>query len=240
MKSKKLKFTKDPRTWGYARVSTDEQEMRMQIEALEARGVDGIFMEKASGKNLDRPEFKKMMSELYTRPGDTVIVWKLDRLGRSITDLIEVVEEFREREVNFICIQDEINTSTATGRLFFHFMAAMAQWERDLIAERTKAGIQAAKAAGKKFGRKPLIWHNGHGSERRIAFLRHLNEIGELRERQGEHWILIPSAEKLMVQLNKAKNRSNSDKPIDNAETVRRWTRNGWQGLDLEEDLGDG
>lgn len=204
----------------------------MQIRALEKFGVDGIFKEKKSGKDSNREALNWMLHEFYLRPGDTIVVWKLDRLGRSLSGLIEMVQLIEDRGANLISLTDNIDTSTATGRFFFHIIAAMAEWERNMISERTKAGVAAAKAAGKKFGRRPLIWHNGHGSERRIAYLRELDQAGELREKMDGEWVLIPRAESLMIDLNRQKNRGKGDREIENAETVRRWTRHGWQGLE--------
>ena len=226
--------TKDPKVWGYARVSTDDQDLQLQRDALNRYGVDGIHEEKASGKTMNRDVFRRLWN-LYLRRGDTLVVWKLDRLGRTLKDLTEVVEDLGCYGVKLVVLTENIDTSTATGKLFFHFMAAMAEWERNMIAERTSAGMAAARAAGKKFGRRPLIWHDGHGSEKRIQFLRDLNQAGELREVLQDEWVMIPKAIELMVELNKPRNRGKGDKDIVNPETVRRWVRNGWQGLDLEE-----
>lgn len=224
---------KGARVFGYARVSTDDQDLSLQIRALEQFGVDKIYTEKMSGKSMDRPLFKALV-EMGLFRGDRLVVWKLDRLGRSLNGLTETVEKFEKMGVDLVILTENIDTSTATGKLFFHLMAAMAQWERDMISERTAAGMAAARAAGKKFGRRPAIWHNGHGSEGRMTCLRDMDAAGELRENMGGTWVLVPSAEELMVELNKQKNRSKGDKDIVNAETVRRWTRNGWQGLEDE------
>lgn len=219
--AEKKQFKSSPRVWGYARVSTDDQEMRMQVEALEKYGVDGIFMEKASGKDMDRPEFTRMMSRMYSRPGDKIVVWKLDRLGRSLTGLIETIETMKNRGVDFVCLRDDINTSTATGRFFFHVMAAVAQWERDMISERTKAGMEAAKAAGKRLGPPHLIKHN----EKRLAHMRKLDAAGKIRDPLGE---AVMRDKELWDALNDGDPKS----PIRSLETVRRWRRDGYPGLD--------
>lgn len=223
------------RIWGYARVSTDDQNLTSQIDALNKFGVDAIFEEKKSGKDNDREMLNWMLHEIYLRRGDTIVVTKLDRLGRSLSGLIAIADLIKDRGAMLVSIDDNIDTTTATGKFFFHIIGAMAQWERDMIAERTKAGMAAQKAAGAKFGRKPLIWHNGHGSARRIAYLQGLDNAGELREEIDGTVVLIPKAEELMAKLNRPRNRSNDDREITNAETVRRWVRQGWQGLEEED-----
>ena len=136
---------------GYARVSTLDQNLNLQIDALKNAGCEIIYQEKASGKNKERPELLNLFSKLRT--GDTVIVWKLDRLGRSLRDLIDLVAEMQKLGVNFVSIQDSINTETATGRFTFNIFASLAEFEREIISERTKAGLQSARARGRKGGR---------------------------------------------------------------------------------------
>lgn len=138
---------------GYARVSTQDQNLDLQIDALKKEGCEMIFMEKISGKTKDRPELKLMFSKL--RKGDTVVVWRLDRLGRSLQDLIYLITEIGKSEANFHSIQNSMDSSTATGRLIFNVFGALAEFESDLISERTKAGLAAARARGKKGGRPP-------------------------------------------------------------------------------------
>lgn len=229
----------DNRTFGYARVSTDDQEMTLQVAALERYGVDHIFSEHASGKNMKRKQLSRLVKQM--RNGDTLVVWKLDRLGRSLKGLLHMVEELDRLGINFVSLTDHIDTNSPTGRLFFHFMAAMAEWERNMISERTKAGIAAKKAAGQVFGRKPLIWKGDRGSIKRIAYLQKLDDAGELRRAAGDDWVLIPKAKTLMAELNKSTNRDKDDLDIVNEETVRRWTRktaNGanWDGLRVKTD----
>ena len=136
---------------GYARVSTQDQRLELQTDALARCGCQQIYKERKSGKTRERPELEKMVSQL--RAGDTVVVWKLDRLGRSLRDLIDLVAEFRERGVEFVSLQDGINTATPTGRFTFNVFASLAEFERELIRERTNAGLEAAKARGKRGGR---------------------------------------------------------------------------------------
>ncbi|GAA4316502.1 recombinase family protein [Nibribacter koreensis] len=136
---------------GYARVSTQDQKLELQTDALTHHGCGQIYMEKKSGKSKDRPELERMISQL--RPGDTVVVWKLDRLGRSLRDLIDLVAEFKEKGVDFVSLQDGINTATSTGRFTFNVFASLAEFEREIIRERTRAGLDAAKARGRTGGR---------------------------------------------------------------------------------------
>lgn len=139
---------------GYARVSTEDQSLDMQLDALEQRDCLKIFTEKVSGKSKARPQLEAMFD--YLRDGeDTVVIYKLDRLGRSMKDLLEITESLSERGIGLVSIRDGIDMTTATGRLYFHLMACLAEFERDLISERTKAGLAAARARGRKGGRKP-------------------------------------------------------------------------------------
>lgn len=136
---------------GYARASTKEQNLNAQLDALKAAGCEKIYQENVSGTKKDRPELLHMIEDL--RKGDTVIVYKLDRISRSTKHLIELAELFEEKKVNFQSINDDIDTSTANGRFFFRMMANIAELERDLISERTKAGLDAARARGRAGGR---------------------------------------------------------------------------------------
>lgn len=137
--------------FGYSRVSTDLQNLELQIDALERFGCDRIYSEHMTGTRFDRPEFQKMCGQL--REGDVVVVWKLDRLGRSTKQLIELVEEWEKMGVDFVSLQDSIDTTTAMGRFFFRLMASFAELERDLTAERVRAGLDAARARGRVGGR---------------------------------------------------------------------------------------
>lgn len=137
---------------GYARVSTVDQNLELQRDALARAGCVQVYEEKASGKSkAGRPELANMMRAL--RKGDTLIVWRLDRLGRSLVDLVQLVDELAVRGVAFESLSEKIDTSTAQGRMFFGFIAAMAQYQRDVISENTKAGLEASKARGRSGGR---------------------------------------------------------------------------------------
>lgn len=143
---------------GYARVSTQDQNLQMQIDALGKAGCIEIFEEKITGSKRDRPELNKMLNML--REGDRVVVYKLDRISRSTKHLIELADFFEEKGVEFVSIQDSIDTSTAMGRFFFRMMASIAEMERDIISERTKAGLSSARARGRKGGR-PKVSEKG-------------------------------------------------------------------------------
>lgn len=136
---------------GYARVSTKEQKLDLQLDALKKAGCEKIFSDVISGATKDRPNLDKMLEQL--RAGDTVVVYKLDRLGRSLRHLVNLVNFFMEKGVHFQSLSDNIDTNTPQGKLLFNIMASLAEFERDLIRERTKAGLEAARTRGKKGGR---------------------------------------------------------------------------------------
>lgn len=136
---------------GYARVSTLEQNLDLQLDALNAEGCKQIFTDKVSGVKSIKVEFEKLLA--YVRPGDTIVVWKLDRLGRSTVQLIELIEKLKARGIQLKSLSEAIDTATATGNLFFQFMCILAEHERNVIRERTNAGLKAARARGKNGGR---------------------------------------------------------------------------------------
>lgn len=140
---------------GYARVSTEDQKLDLQKDALIKAGCSIIYEEQKSGKDLERPELKNCLKAL--REGDTLVVWKLDRLGRSVSDLVKIVEDLAGRGIFFNTLSENIDSSTPIGKLQFHVFSAMAEYERALIRERTKAGLAAAKARGRKGGRKTKL-----------------------------------------------------------------------------------
>jgi len=141
---------------GYCRTSTKQQDLGLQRDALIRAGVDpeNIFEEQESGAKRDRPILAQMLKQL--RPGDILVVWKLDRLARSLSHLLEVVEGLAKRGIAFRSVTEDFNTATPAGKMFFQVVGAMAEFERNLIEERRIAGIERAKAAGKQFGRKRL------------------------------------------------------------------------------------
>ncbi|MDS7752831.1 recombinase family protein [Klebsiella michiganensis] len=140
---------------GYARVSTGDQNLDLQKNALFRAECELIFEDTASGKNAKRPGLRKAIRRL--RPGDSLVVWKLDRLGRSVRDLITLVSELQERGIHFRSLTDSIDTSTPAGRFFFHVMSALAEMERELIVERTRAGLAAAREQGRIGGRRRVM-----------------------------------------------------------------------------------
>lgn len=140
---------------GYARVSTQDQNPELQIDALEAAGCERIYQEKITGKTRQRPELDACLNAL--RKGDTLLVWRLDRLGRSLKDLVEIVTSLEERGVGFRSLTESIDTTNTSGKLIFHIFGALAEFERNLISDRTKAGLAAARARGRKGGRKPKM-----------------------------------------------------------------------------------
>jgi len=138
---------------GYARVSTRDQDTAMQEEALLKAGVERLFTEKASGVKRERPQLEAALAQL--RHGDVLVVWKVDRLARSLSHLLAVVEDLKTRGVHFRSLTEAFDTTTASGEAFFQICGVMAQLERRLIEERREAGIAKARAEGKRFGRKP-------------------------------------------------------------------------------------
>jgi len=143
---------------GYARVSTQDQHLELQKQALLTAGCERIYDDTLSGSRGERPGLAQALD--VVRSGDTLVVWKLDRLGRSVKNLIDLVSHLEHAGVHFKSITDGIDTSTASGRFFFHVMASLAQMERELIVERTKAGLEIAKQSGRKGGRKRLMTDN--------------------------------------------------------------------------------
>src|SRR5450755_434365 len=140
---------------GYARVSSDDQNLSLQLDALKKAGCEEVFTDKVSGSRSSRPGLDQALARL--QKGDCLIVWKLDRLGRSVQHLVELAAQFKQRDVEFRSLSDGIDTSSATGRFFFHVMSAFAEMERELIRERTNAGLVAAKKRGRIGGRPRLM-----------------------------------------------------------------------------------
>lgn len=140
---------------GYARVSTQDQNPELQHDALTQAGCEKIFIEKASGAKRERPELQAALQ--YMRPGDTLVVWKLDRLARSLKQLIETVEALEQQQMGFRSLTEAIDTTSPGGKLIFHIFAALAEFERSMIQERTSAGLAAARARGRIGGRPPAL-----------------------------------------------------------------------------------
>lgn len=140
---------------GYARVSTLEQNLDLQLDALKKDGCSEIFTDKISGTKAERPGLEQALK--HAREGDTIVVWKLDRLGRSAQHLIQTIKSLQERKIEFKSLQESIDTSTSSGKLIFHIFSALAEFEKDLIKERTQAGLKAARARGRVGGRPALL-----------------------------------------------------------------------------------
>lgn len=151
---------------GYARVSTDDQDLALQMDALNKSGCERIFTDKVSGVEAKRAGLAQAISHL--REGDTLVVWKLDRLGRTVKGLVDLVTTLEGRGIQFRSLTDGIDTSTGPGRFFFHVMAALAQMERELIVERTHAGLAAAKARGRLGGRKAKMTETKINAARKL------------------------------------------------------------------------
>lgn len=162
---------------GYARVSTADQTLNLQQDALEKAGCTKIFTDTSSGAKVERQGLVEALS--YVRAGDTLVVWRLDRLGRSLKDLIEKLTALHTRNIGFKSLTENIDTTTSGGKLIFHMFGALAEFERDLIKERTNAGLQAARARGRRGGRPKVL------SEKKAAMARALyadkdNTINEI------------------------------------------------------------
>ena len=166
--------------FGYARVSTDDQLLDAQTDALEAAGAERIFADKISGSMRKRPELDRLLDHL--RPGDVIVVTKYDRLARSLRDLLDIVETIKERGGVFRSLAEDIDTTTPAGRLTFHVFASIAQFERERIAERTREGLDAARKRGRVGGRPPALSQAQRAEVRRMRDDegRRLTEIAQL------------------------------------------------------------
>src|SRR3954462_6894153 len=151
---------------GYARVSTTDQTLHLQQDALKQAGCSKIFTDTASGAKAERKGLEEALS--YVRSGDILVVWRLDRLGRSLQHLIETIKELHSRGIGFRSLTEQIDTTTSGGKLIFHIFGALAEFERDLIQERTQAGLQAARARGQVGGRPKVL------SQKKVALLHEL------------------------------------------------------------------
>jgi DNA invertase Pin-like site-specific DNA recombinase len=156
---------------GYARVSTDDQDLSLQRDALMAVGCERLFTDTMSGAKAERPGLAEVLD--FCRPGDTLVVWRLDRLGRSLTNLIELLNLLSEKGIGFRSLSEQIDTTTSGGKLIFHIFGALAEFERELIRERTRAGLAAARARGRQGGRPKKL-----DSERKIKMAQALYDAG--------------------------------------------------------------
>jgi DNA invertase Pin-like site-specific DNA recombinase len=163
---------------GYVRVSKQEQHEALQIDALKEAGCEKWFLDKMTGSKAERKGLDETLA--YLRPGDTLVVWKLDRAGHSLTHLIELLKGLKERDIEFISLTEQIDTTTPGGKLIFHLMGALAEFEHDLIRERTNAGLAAAKARGRKGGRPRKLKTNGKVALARQMFTDQSHSIPEI------------------------------------------------------------
>ena len=167
---------------GYARVSTHDQDPALQLDALTQAGCGRLYTETASGAQRDRPELKAALD--YMRAGDTLVIWRLDRLARSMKQLIETVEALEDRQIDFRSLTEHIDTHTSGGKLVFHLFGALAEFERAIIQERTRAGLAAARTRGRTGGRPPVL--DEKGKVVALALLRDPNiPVKEVAHRLG-------------------------------------------------------
>ena len=213
---------------GYARVSTDDQDLSLQLRAFDNANVDEVISEHASGATMKRAAWQRLRKAL--RPGDTVVVWKLDRLGRSVKGVLQEIEDLEAAGVEIEVITEHLDTKTPAGRMMLSVMLSFAQMERELVSERTKAGMDARRAKGHVFGRRNSIT----GYPERLQVLREfVAQGGDLHAVSPSHILAILNGED-GVGDDKLKARLRKLRKIENAETFRRWRRDGCPGLQQE------
>jgi DNA invertase Pin-like site-specific DNA recombinase len=167
---------------GYARVSTRDQNLELQIKPLQKVGCEKIYTEKATGAGRDRPELQAALDFMRPHSGDTLVVWKLDRLARSLKQLIETVENLEKQDIGFKSLTEAIDTTTSGGKLIFHIFGALAEFEKGLIKERTIAGLSAAREMGRKGGRPSLLTSEDLKVARLLLKDKHMT-VGEVAKR---------------------------------------------------------
>ncbi|MFK7882274.1 recombinase family protein [Roseobacter sp.] len=217
--------------FGYARVSTEDQDLSLQIAALRKYGIpdNQIFSEHASGKTMQRKSLKLLLKVM--REGDTLVVWKLDRLGRSLKGVLQTVDDIEKGGINFVSLTEMVDTGSAMGRFFFHIMAAMAELERGMISERTKAGMAVRKAENPdiKWGAKHAILDH----PKRLEHIQGLYNSGEFtvspREAGGLKWKGM-TARELLAEINASDPKA---RKVKSEATVHRWFHSGATGLVL-------
>lgn len=205
------------RTIGFARVSTDGQDHALQVRALEEYGCDTIITETASGKTMVRKGLENLKRAL--RRGDTLVIWKLDRLGREVRGMWEFIEWLNGEGVELKVLMEPIDTRSSNGKMLTTIFAAIAQLERDQISERTRAGMEAKRAAGRKYGRAHSITSN----KKRLDAMRPYVESGEAQTMHPKEALRV---------MNAADRKA---KAIKSQETFRRWRREGFPGIDTKE-----
>lgn len=207
---------KDTRIYGYARVSTEDQDMGLQMAAFEKYGVDHMFSESASGKNMKRKQLGYLLRVM--QDGDTLVVWKIDRLGRSLMGVLDILKQLQDRDIKFVSITEQFDTTTPMGEAMMKIALVFAELERNMIAERTKAGIAAAKARGKKFGRSNYV-------------LSHPKRY----ELFCELWVTgrIPDGDMSYAMIQSEMNKVQSKPIMKSAASISNWKRRGWDGFDV-------
>lgn len=204
--------------FGYTRVSTDEQDDSLQRRALEQYGVDHIFSDKMTGAVMDRPNLNRALKVL--RPGDELVVWKLDRLGRSLIGVIDAVEKLTEKDIRVVSLSEGIDPKTPIGKFVLAIIAGFAQMERDLISERTKAGLAAYKARGGKMGKKHFV-------------LDHPKRL----ERFREIWPLVQDGTLVGREVVEKMHEAQPEPRIKSVQSYYNWRKDGFKGFDPDKPL---
>jgi len=204
------------RIYGYARVSTEDQDMGLQIAAFEKYGVDHMFSESASGKNMNRKRLQDLLKVM--RDGDTLVVWKIDRLGRSLMGVLGVIAELRKRSIEFVSITEQFDTTTPMGNAMMQIALVFAELEREMISERTKAGMAAAKMRGKKAGRTHYILSH----PKRYELFCKLWVQGR-----------IPDGNMSYAMIRDDMNAEQSDPFIKSSASISNWKGRDWKGFDV-------
>jgi len=209
------------KTFGYMRVSTDDQDFKLQQDALERYPVDFIFSDKMTGATMDRPGLKRALKVM--RRGDKLVVWRLDRLGRSTMGVLDAVQSMEKAGIKLVSMTESIDTASSMGRMFLTICAAFAQMERDLISERTKAGIAAHKARGGRMGKMHFV----KDYPKRLA-------------RWRELWPIIHDGGLTGAQIIEELHAADLDAPpIKSVQSFYNWRRDGYRGFEIDTPLDD-
>lgn len=209
------------KTYGYMRVSTDDQDFKLQQDALERAGVDFIFSDKMTGATMDRPGLKRAVKVM--RPGDKLVVWRLDRLGRSTMGVLDAVQSMERAGIKLVSLNESIDTASPMGRMFLTICAAFAQMERDLISERTKAGIAAHKARGGRMGKMHFV-----------------KDYPKRMARWIELWPVIHGGGLTGLEIIAELNTADPDAPtIQSPNSFYNWRRKGFDGFQVDRPLDD-
>jgi len=207
------------KTYGYMRVSTDDQDFKLQQDALERAGVDFIFSDKMTGATMDRPGLKRAVKVM--RAGDKLVVWRLDRLGRSTMGVLDAVQSMEKAGIKLVSLNESIDTTTPMGRMFLTICAAFAQMERDLISERTKAGIAAHKARGGRMGKMHFV-----------------KDYPKRMARWIELWPLIHAEAMTAAEVIEEMHKADPDAPrLKSVNSFYNWRNRGFDGFQIDKPL---